>query len=71
MAAISKLLVELGLSPDKFNKGLDKAKGKLSSWGSTMTSVGQKATAGLTLPLIAAGALAVGQASDLVEAPPR
>jgi phage-related minor tail protein len=72
---IARLMVELGLDPKGFTKGLaeadnqlGKTESRLASWGKNLTSAGKSLTAGVTLPLVAAGGVAIKWASDLNEA---
>ena len=73
---LMKLLVELGVDSAGLNAGLDKAENtakssakniaaSFSAIGASMMKTGAVMTAGLTLPLAAAGIKAVGMASDL------
>lgn len=48
----------------KFSESSDKMGGKLTTAGNVMTSVGKKATLGLTVPIVGAGAAVVKTASD-------
>lgn len=67
MATLAQLVVKLITDVTEFTGGLDKASSKLTKFGSEMTRVGTAMTAGVTLPLVAAGAAAVNYASDLEE----
>jgi len=61
---ISKILVELGLDPRDFEKNLKKASRRLKRTGAELTSTGRGLTAGVTVPLVAAGGLALKAAVD-------
>src|SRR5512137_2446889 len=78
MALLSKLLVALGLDSSDYAKGLDDAEKKASTStaaigkklegiGDSMTRAGKTMTAGITVPLVAMGALSLDAASDLEE----
>lgn len=64
MATIAKLLVELGLEDGAFQRGIDSSRNKLDSWGSSFRSWGTGLTAGVTTPIIGAGAAFVNWASS-------
>ena len=71
MATIATIWAELGLSTDKFDKGLDKALGdvgsKTKNLGKNLMGIGAAATAGLTVPIAGAALGMISSASDLEE----
>jgi len=74
MATLASLIVSLMLDSAKFNQELEQSAGKLEQLGGRMQSVGTSMaktggmlTAGVTLPIVALGAVAVNSASDLEE----
>ena len=78
MTTLANLLVLLSLDDKEFNSAMDAAvtktqstaeriSTKFQSIGSGMVSGGQKLTAGLTLPIVGAGVVAVNYASSLEE----
>jgi hypothetical protein len=67
MATIAKLMVELGLEGGAFDRGIGKARASLDSLGESARKWGGILTAGVTLPLAAAGWKAINWAADLDE----
>ncbi len=65
MSTVATLWVKLGLDSKGYSQGLKDAAQKTQDVGKKMMGVGVAATAGLTLPIAAAGVKAVGLASDL------
>lgn len=61
---LGTLLVKLAMDAAEFGSGMTKAENTLRSAGARMQSVGAGLTAGVTLPLVGAGAAAVAFASD-------
>jgi phage-related protein len=55
MATIAKLMVELGLDGSGLDRGIGKARASLDNLGSSFRNFGTGLTAGLTVPLVAAG----------------
>lgn len=68
MSTIAELLIKLSMDDAGLDKGMSGSQSKLNSWGASLRSVGTKLTAGVTLPLAAAGAAALNWASDQQEA---
>ena len=68
MATIAELLIKLGMDDGGLDKGMSSSQSKLKSWGDNLKGIGTKLTAGVTLPLVAAGAAAINWASDQEEA---
>ena len=67
MSTIATLFVKLGLDASGYSSGLDAASAKMQNVGKSMMRVGGMMTAGLTLPIVGAGAAMVKAASDLEE----
>lgn len=67
MATVAELMIKLGMDDSGLDKGMSSSQSKLNSWGASLRSVGTKLTAGVTLPIVAAGAAAIKWASDLEE----
>ena len=67
MTTLATLIVSLIGDTSEFEQAMDKAGKKVSDVGQKMISAGGMLTAGLTLPLIALGVVAVNAASDLNE----
>lgn len=67
MATLARLIVKLITDVSEFEAGMKNAAKKLDKIGTQMSQVGDKLTAGVTLPIIAAGTAAVKFASDLNE----
>ena len=65
MSTVATLWVKLGLDSKGYSQGLQDAAEKTQNVGKNMMAVGAAATAGLTLPIAAAGLKAVGLASNL------
>jgi hypothetical protein len=65
MATLAKLIVKLITDVSSFESGMQASYKKLTKIGDQMTKVGGVITAGVTLPIIAAGAASVKFASDL------
>lgn len=68
MSTIAELLIKLSMDDAGLDKGMSSSQSKLNSWGASLKSVGTKLTAGVTLPLAAAGVAALNWASDQEEA---
>lgn len=56
MASLKDLIVKIGADTRGLTQGVDTAQAKLSSFGSTATSVGASLSMSLTAPIVAAGA---------------
>src|SRR5919109_51244 len=78
MTTIATLAVKLIGDIKEYTSAMNEAEGKakktaseigqnLQKIGGSITSLGQKATVGLTLPIVALGATAISAASDLDE----
>lgn len=74
MTTLASLVVKLGLDDSELQGGLgraadsaDKFGGKMKDVGGKMTVAGAKATAGITLPILAAGKAVFDAASDTAE----
>ena len=68
MSTVAELMIKLGMDDGGLDKGMSSSGSKLKSWGESLRSVGTKLTAGVTLPLVGAGAAAIKWASDADEA---
>lgn len=64
MATLAKLLVELGLDPQGFEKGLDRATDRLRKTGGAFRKVGLGFSAAFTAPALLAGKSLLGVATD-------
>lgn len=64
MATLATLVVKLVGDTTGFAASMDSAAGKMQKIGGSITGVGKKLTAGLTLPLVGAGAVMVKVAGD-------
>ena len=67
MTTLATLIVSLIGDTSEFEKSMDKAGKKVSDVGQTMIRAGGMLTAGVTLPLVGLGVVAVNAASDLNE----
>lgn len=67
MATIAELMIKLGMDDGGLDKGMSSSQSKLKSWGESLGKLGDKLTTKLTLPLAAAGVMAIKWASDLDE----
>lgn len=67
MPTLLTLAFKLVADTAEYSSDLNSAKSKAQEMGSSLTSTGAKLTAGLTLPLLAAGGVAMNAASDLNE----
>lgn len=65
MATLAKLVVKLITDVSEFEAGAQAASKKITKIGDEMTKVGKGLTAGVTLPIVAAGAASIKFASDL------
>lgn len=64
MATIGNLVVKIGADISGLNSGLDTAAGKLKGFGKNTAQLGGALTAGVTLPLVGLGAMAIQSAGD-------
>lgn len=67
MATLAKLVVKLVGDISDYEQAMKTAEGKAKAVGDKLKGVGTKMTAGLTLPLVGLGLVAVNSASDLEE----
>lgn len=67
MTILGDLTVRIGADLKGLSKGLTKAAAKLKSAGKSMQNVGKSLTAGITLPLLAAGVAVLKLAADAEE----
>ncbi|MBU1067471.1 phage tail tape measure protein [Patescibacteria group bacterium] len=66
--SVGSLFVRLGLDATEYQKGLETAASRAASFGQGLTSLGNKMTLGVTLPIVAAGTVAVKTFMDLESA---
>lgn len=64
---LARLMIKLGVDDSEVDETIRSTPGKFDKLGSRMSTLGQQATLGLTLPLVAAGAAGFKMASDLDE----
>lgn len=64
MATVGRLFVQIGADIKGFQAGMAKVEATLKDVGSSVSSVGRSFTAGLTLPIAGAGAMALKTASN-------
>lgn len=66
--AIGSLKVVLGLDTAQYDDGFRRAGANMQAFGRNITGIGAGLTAGLTAPLVALGAVAVGEAGEMRDA---
>ena len=67
MATLASLVVKLVGDVSDFESAMEGAEKKMKNIGSSLTGVGTKMTAGVTLPIVGMGLVAVNAASDMEE----
>lgn len=68
MAKIGELIVKIGADMTSLTKGLQESQKKLQNFGNKAKAIGGTMTAGVTVPLVAAGAASFKMAADLQDA---
>ncbi len=64
MATVVEVLARLRADTSQFNSAMDSASGKMKSIGASMTNVGKRMTAGVTLPIVGIGVAAIAIQKD-------